>query len=164
MQLGSNTVTAGAETSARMPNSDVLLARHAPAKPELQGNKRPRSEAAQEDGFVRSAYLVLVSRLEDMVRNGARDEGSLAELRVLVGKRMAMLTESARQKVQALGEFQATGASTTQHLPNLLDALLRDRNTAETGFALLKHPLFVSYMKDDRQVVTYGPQGLLRAS
>lgn len=164
MQIEGNAITAGTETSTRMPHSDVLLHRQPQETQEQDSGERVRVIGDPADGFVKSSYLLLISRLEDMLSEERVDEEPLAQLRALLSNRMSLLPEDSRQRIQSLPEFQATGAFSTKNLPALLDTMLRDRSLAETSFNLLRHPLFGSFMKDDRAAVVYGPQGLLRAS
>ena len=159
----SNAIAAGAETSPHL-NANVLAYRGPPAKPETTVKRLVDKDGVAKTTYSPSAYMMLVSRLEGMIRRGSVDRDLLVELGAQLNERLAHAPEQARQRIQALGEYSALGVEKFAALPERIVTNLQEQATARTALELLKQPGFAAVMKIESSAQLYGPGGVLRAS
>lgn len=110
-----------------------------------------------------SPYTVLVSRIEN---RGSADASAAAKLADWLEVRLPRLSDPSLRRIAQLPETAAAGLSPEPAtFAKQIVARLRQGPVAQAMLALLKHPVFAAYMKDQQvRVAMYGPQGSLRAS
>lgn len=158
------TISGSAESSPHLMNSNVLSYRRGAEK--LKQDSAGEGQGAGAAGMVYtpSDYLLLVSRLENMVRRGAAHRATLERLRGEIGRQLATLPEAARQRIQGTEEYARLGAEDFAQLPQALMAALQDAERSQAALDLLKQPIFAAYMRNEARARVYGPQGVMRAS
>lgn len=165
LQVNQTAVAQASDTATRAYNSNVRLSKRA-----LEDIKRVSPVAAiataevPAAGHVPSAYALLLSRIENNAAAGTPERESIEQLARLLSAKLAGLSGAAKRQIAALPEFTAAGLTDLSVLP----MHVRTRLAANTGttplLALLKHPVFVSYIKDAQRASLYGPSGMLLAS
>ena len=151
LQVNQPTVAQSSETAARAYNSNVRLSKRA-----LDDMKRvtpvPTIATAEvpATGFVPSAYTLLLSRIENNAADGAPERESIEELARMLAAKVARMSERTKRQISAL--------------PMHVRTRLVDNASVQSLLALLKHPLFASYIKDAQRASLYGPSGMLLAS
>jgi hypothetical protein len=165
LQVNQPTVAQSSETAARAYNSNVRLSKRA-----LDDMKRvtpvPTIATAEvpATGFVPSAYTLLLSRIENNAADGAPERESIEELARMLAAKVARMSERTKRQISALPEFAAAGLTDLSALPMHVRTRLVDNASVQSLLALLKHPLFASYIKDAQRASLYGPSGMLLAS
>jgi len=165
LQVNQPTVAQTSDTAARAYNANVRLSKRA-----LEDMKRvtpvPTIATAEVPaaGFVPSAYTLLLSRIENNAANGTPEMDSIEELSRLLAGKVARMSERTKRQISSLPEFAAAGLTDLSVLPMHIRTRLMDNTSVESLLALLKNPMFVSYIKDAQRASLYGPSGMLLAS
>jgi hypothetical protein len=165
MQVNQPAVAQNSDTAARAYNSNVRLSKRA-----LDEMKRvtPVPAIATADvpatGYVPSTYTLLLSRIENNAANGTPERQAIDELARMLAAKVARLSERAKRQIAALPEFAAAGLTDLTALPLHVRTRLMNGTAVESLLALLKHPVFASYIKDAQRASLYGPSGILLAS
>jgi hypothetical protein len=165
LQATQPTVAQTGDSAARAYNANVRLSKRA-----LDDMKRvtPAPAIATAEvpatGFVPSAYTLLVSRIENNAANGNPEKESIEELARMLAAKVARMSDRTKRQISALPEFAAAGLTDLGALPMHVRTRLLGNTGVETLLALLKTPLFVSYIKDAQRASLYGPSGMLLAS
>lgn len=151
------------DMAARSYSAHVNLSKREPEIVKRDPSVRMSVPELEANGFTPSPYTVLVSRIEN---RGAADPTAVDELADWLEQRLPRISEQSRRRIAALPEYAAAGlTSDFNSLPRQIAARLRDGSVAQAMLALLKHPVFAAYMKDQQvRVAMYGPRGILRAS
>jgi hypothetical protein len=164
LQVNQPTVTQNNESAARAYNSNVRLSKRA-----LEDMKRvpPVQVASAETavtGYIPNPYTLLLSRIENNAAAGTPERDSIDQLARMLTAKLPGIPDKAKRQIAALPEFSAAGLSDLSALPMGLRGRLMENRSAQTLLALLKHPLFASYIKDSQRASLYGPTGMLLAS
>lgn len=164
MNATSHVVTMSAEAQAQLAHSHVLARRSVPER--LKPNAKAEDAGAPMAGSVYSpnAYMLLVSRLENMIARGQMDERTLEQLRTHIAQHLAALPEHSRQTIRALEGYTQIGAESFQRLPETLTRAVRQADKSGAALTFMKQPEFVAYMRNEPSNRLYSPRGLLRAS
>lgn len=152
------------DLAARTYSAHVNLSKRGPDAPVASDGPVRMSVAELEaNGLAPSAYTVLVSRLEN---RGANDTTAVADLAEWIDARLPRISDQARRRIVALPEYGAVGLKPEfDSLARQIADRLNKGGVTEAMLALLKHPVFAAYMKDQQvRVAMYGPRGMLRAS
>ncbi|HEX7927141.1 MAG TPA: hypothetical protein VF678_06085 [bacterium] len=165
LQVNQSTVAQSNETAARAYNSNVRLSKRA-MEDIKRVNPAPAIATAEvaPTGYVPSAYALLLSRIENSAAHGTPERDPIEDLaRILAGK-MARMSERTKREITALPEFAAADINDLAALPMHVRNRLMNPPAVEALLALLKHPVFASYIKDAQRASLYGPTGMLLAS
>jgi hypothetical protein len=152
------------DLAARTYSAHVNLSKRGPeAQGEGAGPVRMGVAELEANGLAPSAYTVLVSRLEN---RGANDTTAVTDLAEWIDARLPRISDQARRRIVALPEYGAAGLKPEfDSLARQIADRLNKGGVTEAMLALLKHPVFAAYMKDQQvRIAMYGPRGLLRAS
>lgn len=152
------------DLAARAYNTHVNPKQPGPAFPLDEAAPVKVSVAELEaTGLAPSAYTVLISRLEN---RGAADPVVVTELTDWIATRLPHISDQARRRIVALPEYAAAGLKLEfATVGRQIAARLGQDGVTDAMLALLKHPLFTAYMKDQQiRAALYGPRGVLRAS
>jgi hypothetical protein len=152
------------ETNLRPQNADVLLRQRVQERERLAELESNTGEGGEGGQYVPSRYMVLISRIDRMMRQGQPDRPLVDRLTSLLGERIAALTPRSRRTLEELPEVRALGVESLLQLPRVLAAHLHAGTQHEAVMALLRSPEFAAAIKDEARTTTYTPQGLLRAS
>jgi hypothetical protein len=152
------------ETNLRPQNADVLLRQRVQERERLAELESNTGEGGEGWQYVPSRYMVLISRIDRMMRQGQPDRPLVDRLTSLLGERIAALTPRSRRTLEELPEVRALGVESLLQLPRVLAAHLHAGTQHEAVMALLRSPEFAAAIKDEARTTTYTPQGLLRAS
>lgn len=164
MEMVAATISKGSDTNPRPQNPDVLL-RQRP-------NDRARfAEAAQGSPFatgtveyVPSGYMVLISRIDNMLRKGRPEREAIEQLSHLLSEKISAMNEHRRRNLQELPPLRALGVDNLVQLPRSVAGHLHAGTQSDAVLDLLRAPAFAAAIKDESRTTTYGPRGILRAS
>ncbi len=164
MEMVTATISKGSDTNTRPQNPDVLL-RQRP-------NDRARfAEAVQGSPFatgtveyVPSRYMVLISRIDNMLRKGHPEPEAIEQLSHLLSEKISAMNEHQRRNLQELPPLRALGVDNLVQLPRSVAGHLHAGTQSDTVLDLLRAPTFAAAIKDESRTTTYGPRGILRAS
>lgn len=165
LQVNQTAVAQANESATRAYNSNVRLSKRA-----LEDLKRVTPVAAiataevSPAGHVPSAYTLLLSRIENNAASGTPERESIEQLARLLSAKLAGLSGAAKRQITALPEFASSGLTDLSVLPMHVRTRLASNTGTAPLLALLKHPVFVSYIKDAQRASLYGPSGMLLAS
>lgn len=163
MQAIASTLPKSSETATRSQNGDVLLRNRVAERPQREATgRRPGSADGVEN--VPSTYLLLISRVENMLHRGGPEAADVEQLSRLLSERLGAMSPVRRREVESLEAFQALGLDAAGQIPPLLRHQLATAGDMDALLALLKSPAFVAAIRDEARTHTYGPRGLLRAS
>ena len=157
-------VTTSQEASAHLSHPNVLAHRRVPERVKRQGAGEETGTSGPGSVYAPNAYMLLISRLENMVRRNQIDPRTLDQLRSHIAQHLAGLPEHGRQTVQAIDGYAQLGAEKFARLPEVLMRDLRNPHKAQAALEFLKQPAFVAYMRDEPANRLYSAQGVLRAS
>ena len=164
MYVVAGSIGKGIDNGMRPPGADVMQRQRAQdrARPaELSGGAGQGSDGGQ---YVPSRYMVLISRIDRMLGQGAVEDPAVDQLTSLLGARIATLTARGRRTLLEMPELQALGVEQLSQLPRVLAQHIHAGTEREAVMALLRSPDFAAVMRDESRTSTYGPQGMLRAS
>lgn len=164
MNAASHVVTTSPEAKAQLAHSNVLAHRHAPDRAKRPAAGKPSGEATAGSVYSANAYMMMISRVDNMVRRGESDPNTLDELRTHIAQHLAVLPEHSRQTIRALEGYAQLGADTFARLPDTLIRAVSHAEKAPTALRFMKDPAFVSYMRNEPRHRLYNPNGILRAS
>jgi len=168
MNATSHIVTMSPEAQAQLTHSNVLARRSLPERIKRSAQAEDAGAPAAGSVYSANAYMLLVSRQENMMRRGAIDERTLDELRTHIAQHLAVLPEHGRQTVQSLPGYTQVGADRFARLPESLVRALRGTaqapDKAQAALEFMKQPAFVAYMRNEPRNRLYSAHGVLRAS
>ncbi len=164
LQVNQAVVAQNSESAARAYNSNVRLSKRALDDMKPVTPVRVVTAETPVTGYIPNPYTLLLSRIENNAANGTPERDSIEQLARLLTAKVPGLSEKAKRQIAALPEFASAGESDLAALPMHLRGRLMDNTTVEPLFALLKHPVFASYMRDAQRASLYGPTGMLLAS
>ena len=157
-------ITMSAESQTHMPHGNALAKQRGTESPKRAGNGKEAAAATSGATYTPNAYMLLLSRLDSMVRRNDMDKATLDQLRAHVAQHMALLPAHSRLKVQQLEDYGVLGVEKLAGLPDAIVRTLRDSTKAAAALNFLKQPDFVAYMRDEPRGNLYGADGALRAS
>jgi hypothetical protein len=164
MEVVTSTLVKPSEANLRPQNSDILPRQQ---REEVTGTGEGEGRPAYtgEAGVLApNAYMMLISRIDNMIRKGRPEPRTVEQLARLLGERVQGLMLPARRHLEALPEVQALRVNSLRELPAVIAAHLEAGTESEALLALLRSPAFAAAMKDESRTATYGPHGMLRAS
>jgi hypothetical protein len=164
LQVNQPTVAQNSESAARAYNSNVRLSKRALEDMKRVPPARVASAETPVTGYVPNPYTLLLSRIENSAAAGKPERDSIEQLARMVTPKLAGLPEKAKRQIAALPEFSAAGLTDLSALPMHLRTRLMENSAVEPLLALLKHPAFMSYIRDSQRASLYGPTGMLLAS
>ncbi len=163
MQVVSSTITAATEPNIRNQSGDVLLRRNNPEQEEREGGEAVRIAGATPEA-VPGVYMMLISRVDAMLREGKPHRGTVNQLHELVYTRLAAMPPGARKGLLELPPVQALGVQNMLHLPGELSRNILAGTQGESVMELLRSPEFAAVMKEEQRTVTYSSYGILQAT
>ncbi|MEE8555047.1 MAG: hypothetical protein V3T00_04250 [bacterium] len=164
MYASTSLVTTSAESSAQLPHSNVLAHRRTPEQPKPELSGAQAGVGAEDTSSSPSTYMLLISRVENMIRRNALEQATVDELREHLARNLGTVPESTRQTVRNLREYVSLGVENIAQLADSVIRNLREPGRAQAALALLKQPTFVAIMRNEQRMSLYGPRGVLRAS
>ena len=108
-----------------------------------------------------SAYLKVVSRLENLLKSEEVPEGALKGFTRAIKSRMEQASEKDQKTIVDSPAAKDLGIEKATDLAEKIESGLKDKEQTGKVLALLKHPPFVQLMegKDTTATATYGPNG-----
>jgi hypothetical protein len=164
MQGVTSTVGKSSETPARPHNPDLLNRQRVLERYDTASRPAGKATGAEEAAFSPSAYLMMISRIENQLRRGATDRPAVDQLSRMLAEKLSILTQRTRRSLLELPEVKTLGVDNLSQLPVLARSRLSSGEDTAPLLNLLKTPAFVAAINDEVRTRTYGPQGLLRAS
>ena len=164
MNATTHVVQTSAEAQAQLAHSNVLAQRRLPERAKRAQPGEQSQATAAGSVYASNAYMLLISRIENMVRRKEIDPSTLDQLRSHIAQHLTVLPERSRQTIQGLEGYGQLGAETFAGLPNTLVRALRNSDKAGPALEFLKQPAFVAYMRNEPKNRLYSAQGILRAS
>lgn len=158
------TLNAGAETGLRPQHSDALQRQRATERSRTAGLMSGSGQGGDTGQYVPSRYMMLISRVDRMMRQGPADDPEVDQLTNLLGERIAGLTARGRRALRDLPEMQALGVDDVHRLPEVLAGHIHAGTEREAVMSLLRSREFAAIIRDESRTTTYGPRGFLRAS
>jgi hypothetical protein len=157
-------IATSSESQAHLPHGNVLAHQRAVERPKRPAGAKETVGTAAGATYTPNAYMLLLSRLDNMVRRNELDQATLEQLRNHVVQHLALLPAHSRLKIQQLEDYGALGVEKLAQLPDAIVRTLRDHAKAASAMNFLKQPDFVAYMRDEPRGNLYGANGVLRAS
>jgi hypothetical protein len=157
-------ISTSAESQAHMPHGNALAKQRGAESPKRAATGKEAAATPSGANYTPNAYMLLLSRLDNMVRRNSVDKATLEQLRNHVVQHMALLPAHSRLKIQQLQDYGALGVEKLAQLPDAIVRTLRDSTKAAAAMNFLKQPDFVAYMRDEPRGNLYGANGVLRAS
>ena len=157
-------ITMSSESQAHMPHGNVLAQQRGAERPKRASTDKELAATTSGATYTPNAYMLLLSRLDNMVRRNAVDKATLEQLRNHVVQHMALLPAHSRLKIQQLEDYGVLGVEKLAGLPDAIVRTLRDSTKAVAALNFLKQPDFVAYMRDEPRGNLYSANGALRAS
>ena len=145
-------------------HSDVLSKNQESDRDGLKGIKPSEGINPDLEDNSPGDYMMLISRIDNMLREGRFDREPVDHLARYLAGRIAQLPVGSRQNLQALPEMRTLGVNNLTLLPTTLSNGFHSRTQTPELFALLRSPVFAAAMKNENGPGTYGPRGLMRAS
>ncbi len=164
MQVANTSLSRQAEAGIKSHNPDLYHRKDAYERSQEAEGGLASGPAAQTPEIAPSPYMMLISRIDAMLRQGRVDPRVVGQLRGMLVQRIGGLTTSARRALVDTPEARALGVEDATRLPDLVSARLQGGEPQEGLLALLRNPSFAAAMKDETRMATYGPRGLLQAS
>jgi len=113
---------------------------------------------------VPSNYMMLISRIDNMMRRGQVDSEPVDELGSLLTLKISRMPAASRRALVALPEMQALEVENLAHLPLAIARRVFSGEDTAAVLNLLRNTTFASAIKDETRNTTYGPRGYLLAS
>ena len=164
MQVISSAVTKGSDSNIRPQNADVMLRQRPHQEQPLSESERSATLAAEGSQKAPSGYMVLISRIDNMLRQGRPERASVEKLAQILADRIARLGPQTRRSLLEISQVKALGVDNLTQLPQTITAHIYAGTQREAVMGLLREPTFAAAIKDEFRIATYGPKGLLRAS
>lgn len=164
MQMVAATVNQGSENPLRTHNPELQMRQRREPEAEATGEQRAAYLALEAQQSAPAAYTMLLSRIDNQLREGGADAALVERLRSLLSERIRSLTAHTRDTLQALPQVQALGVAELDALPEVVQERLREGESTEPVLDLLRTPRFAAIMRDEPRMRFYGPGGMLRAS
>lgn len=163
MQVVSSTISATTEPNIRSQSGDVLLRQHTPQRPEQKRGDGVRIATATAEE-VPGAYMMLISRVDAMLREGRPQRATLNQLQDLLQTRLAAMPPGARKGLLVLPPVRALEVQNMLRLPGEVTRNVMAGNKGETVLELLRSPEFAAVMKEEQRTTTYSSYGVLQAA
>ncbi|MBF0288492.1 MAG: hypothetical protein HQM14_11805 [SAR324 cluster bacterium] len=156
-----NTVVSTKDQAAASLNKEVKTGKSVQAEQNKNGPEKAASLTDQKAEEQTSAYLKVLSRLENLINKDELPEKALEGFTKALAVRLEEAKEDDRKLIAGLPEAKAFEIKTANEIPGKIQESLEDKDTAAKAFALLKNPKFVELMekKEDQSSSTYGPDG-----
>lgn len=164
MQMVAATVNQGSENPLRAHNPELQMRQRREPEAETTGEQRAAYLALEAQQSAPAAYTMLLSRIDNQLREGGADAALVERLRSLLSTRIRSLTAHTREAVQALPQVAELGVNELGTLPEVVQERLREGEGTDTVLDLLRTPRFAAAMRDEPRTRFYGPGGMLRAS
>jgi hypothetical protein len=157
-------VATSSEASAHLSHPNVLAQRRVPDKVKRQTSGEEAVANGAGSVYSPNAYMLLISRLENMARRGELDPRTLDQLKTHMAFHLAVLPEHSRLTIQAIEGYAQLGVENLARLPDALVTALGNPEKAQAALEFLKQPAFAAYMRNEPRNRLYSAQGVLRAS
>ena len=130
-------VTTSADTSTQLSQSNVLAHRRAPERPKPELSVAQAGVGDEDASSSPSTYMLLISRVENMIRRNALEQATVDELRDYLARNLGAAPASTRQTVRNLREYASLGV---ENIAQLADSVTRNLREPAGAQVVVRKP------------------------